>query len=43
MTLANIVINKTFVALVDIKSYYGENSADYAIFGSEKHRLATGQ
>lgn len=29
---------KCFVTLVDLKSYYGENSSEYAIFGSEKHK-----
>lgn len=31
--------SKCFVTLVDLKSYYGENSSEYAIFGSEKHKL----
>ena len=35
-----VPVTKQFVTLVDMKSYYGENSSEYCIFGSEKHRLA---
>jgi hypothetical protein len=30
-------MTKQYITLVDLKSYYGTNSGEYAIFGSEKH------
>jgi hypothetical protein len=42
-TIETRATTKQYVTLVDLKSYYGTNSSEYAIFGSEKHKslLAT--
>ena len=35
--MMNINVKKSFITLVDIKNYYGENGIEYSIFGSKKH------
>ena len=41
--ISTVATEKKFVTLVDMKAYYGTNSTEYAIFGSEKHLKAVSE